>query len=146
MAHAGITLTKTAPEYRTCKRFAVSLVVSRLLFAAVTIANAAPQNEYVDTRECARCHVKIYASWQRTPMARSFQRPDAAKSIEDFTTINRFYHQASDTWFEMSRRNGQYYQRRWQIGFGNEETNVDEQAIDFVIGSGNHVRTYLHRT
>lgn len=117
-----------------------------LVFAAVTIANAAPQNEYADTRVCATCHAKIFESWQKTGMARSFQRPEVANSIEDFTTKNRFYHQASDTWFEMLRRNGRYYQRRWQIGFGSKETNVDEQAIDFVMGSGSHVRTYLHQT
>ena len=117
-----------------------------LVFAAVTVANAAPQNDYADPRACAACHVRIYQSWQKSGMARSFQRPDAANSIEDFTTKNRYYHQASDTWFEMLRRNGRYYQRRWQIGFGNKETNVDEQPIDFVIGSGSHVRAYLHKT
>jgi tetratricopeptide (TPR) repeat protein len=45
----------------------------------------------------------------------------------------------------MFRRNGRYYQRRWQIGLGGKETNVDELAIDFVMGSGSHVRTYLHQ-
>ena len=117
-----------------------------LAFSAVTFANAAPQNGYADARECAGCHMKIYESWHKTPMARSFRRPDAADSREDFTDKNRYYHKASDTWFEMLQRNGHYYQRRWQIGYGNNETNIDEQAIDFVIGSGNHVRTYLHRT
>jgi hypothetical protein len=117
-----------------------------LLFAAVTIANAAAQNNHADTRVCAACHAKIYQSWQNTGMARSFKRPDVANSIEDFGTRNRYYHQASDTWFEMLLRNGRYYQRRWQIGFGSKETNVDELAIDFVMGSGSHVRTYLHQT
>ena len=117
-----------------------------LLLAAVTVANAAPQNDYADTRVCATCHAKIYESWQKTGMARSFQRLNAANSIEDFTTKNRYYHQASDTWFEMLSRNGRYSQRRWQIGFGDKETNVDELPIDYVMGSGSHVRTYLHQT
>ena len=39
-----------------------------------------------------------------------------------------------------------YYQRRWQIGFDGKETNVEEMKIDYVIGSGNHARSYLHRT
>jgi hypothetical protein len=34
-----------------------------------------------------------------------------AISIEDFTTRHRYYHQASDTWFEMLRRNGRDPQR-----------------------------------
>ena len=76
-----------------------------LVFAA-TVAKAAPQTDYADTRVCATCHAKIYQSWQKTGMARSFQRPDVANAIEDFTTRNRYYHQPSDTWFEMVRRNG----------------------------------------
>ena len=46
----------------------------------------------------------------------------------------------------MTSRNGKYYQRRWQIGFDGKETNVDEKQVDFVIGSGNHSRNYLHLT
>jgi tetratricopeptide (TPR) repeat protein len=118
----------------------------RLVFVAVTIANAAPQNNYADTRVCATCHAKIYKAWQNTAMARSFKPPDMADPIEDFRTRNRYYHQASGTWFEMLRRNDGYYQKRWQIGFEGKETNVDELAVDFVMGSGSHVRTYLHQT
>ena len=117
-----------------------------LLFATVTLAKAAPQNGYTDAGSCATCHAKIYQSWQKTGMARSLRRPDAANSIEDFIKNNRYYHRASDTWFEMLRRKGRYYQRRWQIGWGGKETNVDEKPIDFVIGSGSRARTYLYQT
>jgi predicted CXXCH cytochrome family protein len=46
----------------------------------------------------------------------------------------------------MIRRDGTYYQRRYQIGYQSRETNVEEKRIDFVMGSGDHARTYLHRT
>ena len=46
----------------------------------------------------------------------------------------------------MILRDGQYYQRRWQIGFGGKGVNVEEMRIDYVLGSGNHARSYLHRT
>jgi predicted CXXCH cytochrome family protein len=46
----------------------------------------------------------------------------------------------------MIERGGKYYQRRWQKGFDGKETNVDEKRVDFVMGSGNHVRAYLHLT
>jgi predicted CXXCH cytochrome family protein len=52
----------------------------------------------------------------------------------------------SDTYFAMIERGGKYYQRRWQKGFDGRETNVDEKQVDFVMGSGNHVRAYLHLT
>ena len=46
----------------------------------------------------------------------------------------------------MLQRVGKFYQRRWQIGYRGKEENAEELQIDYVMGSGNHVRTYLHRT
>ena len=43
-------------------------------------------------------------------------------------------------------RDGKFYQRRWQIGFDGKDTNVEEKQIDYVLGSGNHAQTFLHRT
>ena len=79
-------------------------------------------------------------------MGRSFFRPAPENALEDYTDRNEFYHAASDTHFAMVRRDGAFYQRRWQIGFGGRETNVEELKIDYVMGSGNHARSYLHRT
>src|SRR5205807_3945007 len=41
--------------------------------------------------------------------------------------------------------NGHWFQRRQQIGFNGKESNIIERQVDYVIGSGNHGRTYLHR-
>ena len=60
-------------------------------------------------------------------------------------TVRDFYNAASDTHYAMSVRDGKYYQRRWQIGFDGKEINSEEMPVDFVIGSGNHARTYLDR-
>jgi predicted CXXCH cytochrome family protein len=79
-------------------------------------------------------------------MARSFYRPGPANTVEDYRVNNNYYHRASDTHFTMIERGGKYYQRRYQVGFQGEETNIDEKEIDFVMGSGSHARTYLHRT
>ena len=73
-------------------------------------------------------------------MARSFYQPGAENKT------GRYFHPPSNTWFQMLERDGKYIQRRYQTGFGGAETNVDEKQIDFVMGSGTHVRTYLHRT
>ena len=43
-------------------------------------------------------------------------------------------------------RDGVYYQRRWQTGFDGADTNIEEMKIDYVIGAGDHARSYLHRT
>lgn len=43
-------------------------------------------------------------------------------------------------------RDGKYYQRRRQPGFDGKLVNILEKQVDCIIGSGNHVRTCVHRT
>ncbi len=78
-------------------------------------------------------------------MGRSFYRPRVESAVEDYRVHNSFYHAASDRYYEMLERGGKFYQRRHQAGFGGQPANVVEYAVDFVVGSGNHARTYLHR-
>jgi hypothetical protein len=106
---------------------------------------AATANEYVDAKTCARCHRQIDADYRLTAMGRSMYRPAPANTIEDYQSNHEFLHSLSDTHYSMILREGAYYQRRWQIGFGGKETNVEELKIDSVIGSGAHARSYLHR-
>jgi predicted CXXCH cytochrome family protein len=79
-------------------------------------------------------------------MGRSFFRPQPANTIEDYDKENHYFHAASDTHYVMLRREGNYYQRRYQVGFDGREANVDEKEIEFVLGSGDLARTYLSRT
>jgi predicted CXXCH cytochrome family protein len=78
-------------------------------------------------------------------MGRSFSAPRPEILVEDFMKNNTYYHPASDTHYQMLNRNGALFQRRYQLGFEGEETNVDEKRIDYIVGSGNHMRTYVHR-
>jgi tetratricopeptide (TPR) repeat protein len=112
----------------------------------LTSAGGAPVNSYVDARICAGCHSQIAQQHLQTGMGRSLFRPKPANTIEDYTKNNEYYHPLSDTHYSMIVRDGAYYQRRWQIGFGGKETNVEDSKIDYVLGSGNHARSYLHRT
>ncbi len=79
-------------------------------------------------------------------MGRSFFQPMPANTIEDYKGKNDFFHPLSDTHYSMIFRDGAYYQRRWQTGLDGKETNTEEMKIDYVIGSGDHARSYLHRT
>ena len=79
-------------------------------------------------------------------MGRSFYRLTSGTAVEDFKSGLPFYHPASGTYFNVFERGGRYFERRWQIGFDGGETNVEEKQIDYVLGSGNHARTYLHLT
>ena len=78
-------------------------------------------------------------------MGRSFYRPTRETTIGDRKSAT-FYHRASDSYFTMLERDGRFYQRRYQVGADGKETNSLEKEIDFVLGSGNHARAYLHRT
>ena len=89
---------------------------------------------------CATCHPKIAASYAKTGMARSFYRTPPLEVPASF------YHEPSQTWYSMERRNGETWQRRWRIGYDGKETDVTEIRADYVMGSGNHVRTYLNKT
>ena len=95
---------------------------------------------YVAPEACAGCHRNIWETYRRTGMARSFYRPSPTNTVEDYTENNTFYHKASDSYFTMLRRDGKYYQRRHQIDFDGKQVNVIEKQVDYILGSGNHVR------
>lgn len=108
-----------------------------LLPALLTIARAAT---YVNPAQCARCHTEVAAAYARTGMARSFA------SFKPPLEAASYYHEPSQSYFAMVERGGRYYQRRHQKGPDGDIVNVMEKEIHYVVGSGDHVRTYLHRT
>ena len=75
-------------------------------------------------------------------MARAFYSPSA----DSFPDPKPYFHPASRTWFQMVAKDGAWFQRTWQIGPSGKPDTTGELKIDYVMGSGNHVRTYLHRT
>lgn len=99
-------------------------------------------NEYVDAQRCTQCHAEIAGKYSGTGMARAFHAPDA----DSVPKPKAYFHRASSTWFEIVPRGGEWYQRWWQVGLHGREESAGESKIDYVMGSGNHVRTYLHRT
>ncbi len=99
-----------------------------------------------NTAVCAGCHKNVWETYRRTGMGRSFYRPSPELAVEDFTRKNTFYHQPSDSYFTMLQRDGKYFQRRYQLDSTGKQVNVMEKQVDYVMGSGNHSRAYLHRT
>jgi predicted CXXCH cytochrome family protein len=110
--------------------------IIRLLAALAIAAGALTAQPGV----CDRCHREIAEKFRRTGMGRSFYKP------QKLAPAQTFYHAASDTYFTTIERDGRFYQRRWQKGFDGRDTNIDEKLIDYVMGSGNHVQAFLHRT
>jgi predicted CXXCH cytochrome family protein len=118
-------------------------VFIRLLWLAGALIGAA---RAADSRICAGCHREIWESYRRTAMARSFYRATPQNMAEDFPKNATFYHAASRSYFTMLRRGEEYYQRRYQLDSAGRQINIMEKRIDYVMGSGNHARAYLHST
>lgn len=112
---------------------------------AALLAPIAQNSDYVDPAECVRCHRDIAATYRKTGMGRSFAKASTANAVEDFARRNSLDHRLSGMHYEMIERNGEFFERRSERGFDGKETNVMEERIDYVIGSGNHSRSYLHR-
>lgn len=114
--------------------------------AARKSALSVGQNDYVNASACAGCHRKIWETYRQTGMYRSFISVTADRAPEELRTNPAFFHQASDRHYQILPAGGTFMQRRHQIGFDGKETNVLTKDIHFAVGSGNHARTYLHRT
>lgn len=93
---------------------------------------------------CAACHREIWETYRQTGMGRAFYRP-TDENMRGVVNAS-YYHKASDSHFTMLERGGKYFQRRHQVDRAGRTVNVMEKQIDFIMGSGNHARTYLHRT
>ena len=95
---------------------------------------------------CRPCHSAIASSFLETGMGRSFYRLTAEKAGEELRRNNSYYHAPSNRHYTVIERDGRYFQRRHQLDGSGNEANVVEKEIHYVMGSGNHARTYLHRT
>jgi tetratricopeptide (TPR) repeat protein len=109
-------------------------------------AAAQAQSGYVDPSVCAGCHGDIAATYRKTGMGRSFSLPALQNVTEGDSRNNRLDHKLSGFSYTMIERDGKLLLRRHTIGFDGKETNIVEEQVDYIIGSGNHARTYLHRT
>ena len=96
-----------------------------------------------DSQVCRSCHAEIYRSYGEVAMARSFYRPSPGNVIEDYTRENHFHHAPSNRHYRMIQREGRFYQRRYQLDAGRNEKNVLEREVAWIIGSGEHARSYL---
>ena len=96
---------------------------------------------YVDDQLCGSCHADLYRSYQEVAMAKSFYRPRPDNDIEDFS--KGYYHEPSRRHYAMLRRDGELFMTRYQLDSGGEPIHEIEQKIDWILGSGNHSRTYL---
>jgi predicted CXXCH cytochrome family protein len=101
-----------------------------------------PATAYTDPSVCASCHEAIARTYSLTGMARAFSKVSGST----LKTPGRVYHKASDRYYTIVERDGKIYQRRHQIGLDGREANALELEAHYVVGSGNHAQTFLHRS
>lgn len=102
-----------------------------------------PTDSPLSSQSCQSCHAEIYRSYGEVAMARSFYRPSAENVIEDYTRANHFFHTPSNRHYRMVQREGRFYQRRYRLDSDGNEKNVLEREVTWIIGSGEHARSYL---
>lgn len=98
---------------------------------------------YVDDRVCGRCHSDLARSYREVAMSKSFYRPRASTAVEAFATP--FEHIPSQRIYQMLRDGDDYTFRRHQLDAQGREINVLTIDVDWIMGSGNHARTYLYQ-
>jgi predicted CXXCH cytochrome family protein len=115
-------------------------------FSGTDTASAQRQSDsgYVDAATCSGCHAEIAAGYAETGMARSFAAatPAAMAHLNGETT---FTHNKTGRRYEIFQRDGAFFMRRHELTEDGSPVNVFEKRIDYVMGSGNHARTYLHQ-
>lgn len=102
-------------------------------------------SDYVDPKLCAGCHAAIWKTYQTTGMGRSFFRA-VAGSVPELESPAALQHEASGLIYQFDKKDTRYVLRRWETGFDGKLANAHEAEIHYVMGSGNHVRSYLSRT
>lgn len=110
-------------------------------WARVTTGAAAG---YVGSQSCAECHADITKTYSHVAMGRSTYRPTAANIIEDYTSATEFYHAPSQQYFRMVHEADKFYQARYQKSPEGKPINEIRVQVDYIVGSGNHARSYLH--
>jgi hypothetical protein len=105
--------------------------------------NVRPDVQYVGDQLCATCHPDESASFAKSPMGRSFVTISTIASQEryDAKTNNPF--EKLGFIFQAEQREGKVYHRQVRKDTQGHILTQHEEEIQFVLGSGNHGRSYL---
>ncbi|MCA8956368.1 MAG: tetratricopeptide repeat protein [Planctomycetes bacterium] len=98
---------------------------------------------YVPDLACKDCHAALYDSYQAVGMARSLYRPAGGPRVEALGET--YFHAPSKSYYEMRDEGGRLRLRRFCKDLDGQPFAELSADVAWVIGSGNHVRTYLAR-
>lgn len=100
---------------------------------------------YADPAACAACHQALAGSYAKTGMGRSFRSAKPDGSLKELESA-WYDHPASREHFSSTRRGDAYFIRRTTTGISGRQADPFEARVDYAIGSGERVVSYLHRT
>lgn len=129
--------------------FAVLVFGIPVVFSALDLPFPLPPilpglpEQHVGSEACSPCHAILFEKYRTVSMSRSLYRPSREASPEFFSSSSTFVHAKSGYRYEMSERGGKFYQKRFLLDSRGQTTRVREEEISYVVGSGNHARTYL---
>ena len=106
--------------------------------AAAAIPRPAPQ-EFVGSQICAECHADQFDSYLHTAHSRSLSLVDPALEPPD----GSFLHQRSGHSFKVYRQDGEMRHREAMLTTDGDTIAESNHAVKYLVGSGNHSRTYL---
>jgi hypothetical protein len=96
---------------------------------------AAPNDGYVGSGACSRCHAEIYSHFLRTSMGRSL-RPVTPDFLHRVPVSASIYDPKSDRHFEVHTQDGKLYQSEYQVDAAGHEVFRNTHAIDWIVGTG----------
>ena len=97
---------------------------------------------YVGIETCMQCHPGIHQTFSQTGMGQSIGKADTLKSIADIDGEALLYDKFLDLHYRPHWQGNQLFLEEFRLN-GNDTGHHLEQAIDYVIGSGQHTNSHL---
>lgn len=98
--------------------------------------------DYTGSQACRRCHAEQYESYSQTAHSQSFHETGKSVGPAD----GRFDHQASSRNYESYHDGETLRHRETLVSRENETIAVTDIPIKYVVGSGEHARSYLYES
>ncbi len=135
--------TDSRPQGKGSQQQAVT-ITPLPVFPESPFLNTRSDAAYVGSDRCIDCHTEVAAAYRTTGMGQSLARLDSASEPGDAA----FDHPASGHIYRVYRRNGEMrHQEVLSTASAGDATDehvvMADHAIDWVIGSGRHSRSYL---
>ncbi len=97
--------------------------------------NMARGVHYVGSQACSTCHAAIYKSFGQTGMGRSMA-PANDRSLADLPTPAIVYDQDLRQYFEVLRKDGQWYQSQYALDSAGKELFRQTRKMEYAVGAG----------